>query len=147
MPFENDGNDVGQVFRMTNGIGRGLLICLVAALLAILYVAMEWTGRRGGPPPAAVSFEIQARRSDAPGAPIPVYPTFRAGEGSIVTLAILSPTRGSLHVHGYEKSIALNSGVRTGLTFVADRAGRFPIHIHDMAEEMYYAGTLEIEPR
>src|SRR5579871_6471791 len=47
-----------------------------------------------------------------------------------VTLHIQSDRGGHVEVHGYEKEIEVGGGGEATLTFVADKSGRFDIHLH-----------------
>jgi hypothetical protein len=75
------------------------------------------------------------------------FPTFRVRQGDAVTWVIRSDRVGEVHVHVYEKKIVLKPGGEVTLTFSAENAGLFPIHLHDPDGSMYPLAMLEVQPR
>lgn len=68
----------------------------------------------------------------------------RARAGDRVTLRVLSDQDDELHVHGYDLTRQLQAGQAGELSWMADRAGRFEVELHDSHQTLT---TLEIMPR
>jgi hypothetical protein len=79
-----------------------------------------------------------------PGIAIPV---FAATQDDSITLVITSERSAIVHVHGYEKNIAVRSGSQAVLKLTATDAGLFPVHLHDTDGVMYPLATLEVQPK
>jgi hypothetical protein len=79
--------------------------------------------------------------------PLPGTPIFKARQGDSVTLVVRSSRAGELHVHGYERAVALERNEEVRWTFGADAAGIYPLHLHDPSGRMYALGLLEVDPR
>jgi len=58
-------------------------------------------------------------------------PTFLVNQGDSVTLLMNSDIPGQANLHGYEKSISLKPGSAVSLSFTADMAGFYPLHLHE----------------
>lgn len=58
-------------------------------------------------------------------------PVFKATQGDIITVLISSDRPGEVHVHGYNKKVVVNSGSAATLTFAAQTAGLYPLHLHE----------------
>ena len=63
-----------------------------------------------------------------------------------VTILIKSDRPGEIHLEGYDKEMNLLPNGDVALTFLAENAGLFPIHIHETAGERHVA-TLVVQPR
>jgi hypothetical protein len=63
-----------------------------------------------------------------------------------VTLNVKSDQEGRLMVHGYEKEIAVTAGDEARLTFVADKSGRYFLHLHE-GDEHIEISQIEVLPR
>lgn len=76
-------------------------------------------------------------------------PVFEAREGDRVVLAVTSLYSGALFLHGLEKEINLAPGAETTVTFTAEHAGRFFLHLHGNDEDHAHVelAVLEIAPR
>jgi FtsP/CotA-like multicopper oxidase with cupredoxin domain len=76
-------------------------------------------------------------------------PVFEAREGDSIVLAVTSLYSGALYLHGLEKEINLAPGAETTVTFTAEHAGRFYLHLHGNDEEHAHVelAVLEIAPR
>ena len=81
------------------------------------------------------------------GQPGHTLPVFAANQGDTVSLIVSSDRNAELHVHGYEKSVAINPAGKVTLTFVARYAGNFPIHVHERNGTMLQLAVLEVQPR
>jgi hypothetical protein len=58
-------------------------------------------------------------------------------DGTRIEIEVTSDTADELHVHGYDKDLAVEPGEPSTLEFVADEAGRFEIELHD-ADRLVY---------
>ncbi len=57
--------------------------------------------------------------------------------GTTIRLAVTSDTEDEVHVHGYDKEVAVKPGTPATLTFVADQTGRFEIETHETGTLLY----------
>jgi FtsP/CotA-like multicopper oxidase with cupredoxin domain len=129
--------------------------CILMVVVTILLIGGVYAARQAALPdharhaPTSSSFRLAvpaSQRSPQSASSLDL-PVFRVVRGQTVTLIISSQTPGSVHVHGYEKSIALTPGGNATLTFVADSPGRFPVHLHDPDGAMHGLAVLEVQPR
>lgn len=65
-------------------------------------------------------------------------------EGDDVTIRIVADAADELHLHGYDRKVALAAGVRAELSFTADRSGRFPYELEHAKTQI---GVVEVHPR
>lgn len=65
-------------------------------------------------------------------------------QGDIVSILISSNEDEEFHLHGYDKSVNLTSGIQSMLEFVADTSGRFPAELENSKTDIT---TLEVSPR
>lgn len=75
------------------------------------------------------------------------YEVMPVNEGDTVTLKVSSDKATVLVVHDYEKQVNVEAGIDAQLTFVAERSGRFFIHLHTPDGQHIEVGELEIAPR
>jgi hypothetical protein len=119
-------------------------IVVTVFLLGVLYFTLSKSmSRHDSIAPRSVTFRLsvsEARVGENP-------PTFEAMQGDTVTLLITSDRPGRAHVHGYEKGINLVPSGEVTLTFSANYAGRFQIHLHDPNGPMRPLATLLIRPK
>lgn len=127
-----------------------LMVVISMLLLCGVYAALQATRPdHAGRVTASSSFKLSVPASagtSQSASPLDL-PIFRVVRGQTVTLTISSQTRGSVHVHGYEKSVDLAPGANVTLTFVADSSGRFPVHLHDPDGAMHGLAVLEVLPQ
>ena len=76
-------------------------------------------------------------------------PVFEAHQGDHVVLAVTSLYPGGLYLHGLETEVDIAPGMETTITFTAEHAGRFFLHLHGNDEDHTHAelAVLEIAPR
>jgi hypothetical protein len=76
-------------------------------------------------------------------------PVFEAHQGDHVVLAVTSLYSGGLYLHGLETEVDIAPGMETTITFTAEHAGRFFLHLHGNDEEHTHAelAVLEVAPR
>jgi plastocyanin len=74
-------------------------------------------------------------------------------QGDAVTLHVQSDREGHLMIHGYEKELtdhekelAIGAGGETSLTFVADKSGRYMVHLHTEDRHIEIA-QIDVQPR
>ncbi len=91
-------------------------------------------------PAAAPVYELEIRK----GLKVAGPDVIRIGQGSPLTLKILSDHADELHMHGYDLHATLKPGVPSVLNFKADHSGRFTMELHHSNVEL---GTLEVQPR
>lgn len=68
----------------------------------------------------------------------------KANQGDEVTITIISDEPEELHLHAYDKSVALTPNKKETLTFIADISGRFPFELEHSGIEL---GSLEVQPK
>lgn len=115
----------------------------IAALLLFYMLSAPSFQRNGTDAAQDHSFRLSIDGPVAPG----LAPAFKATQGDRLTFVIRSKQPGSVHVHGYEKMVRLFPGREVQITFVADRAGYFALHLHDPDEVMHAVASLEVTPR
>jgi len=69
---------------------------------------------------------------------------FTIREGDTVTFRVKADREVELHLHGYDKNIAVEEDDTTTLTFEANKTGRWPIEEHAADTEL---GSLVVQPR
>ena len=76
-------------------------------------------------------------------------PVFEAHEGDHVVLAVTSLFPGGLFLHGLETEVDIVPGMETTITFTAEHAGRFFLHLHgnDAGNTHAELAVLEVAPR
>ena len=76
-------------------------------------------------------------------------PVFEARQGDHVVLAVTSLFPGGLYLHGLETEVDIAPGMETTITFTAEHAGRFFLHLHGNDEDQTHAelAVLEVAPR
>ena len=74
-------------------------------------------------------------------------------QGDTVTLHLKSDRGGQIMIHGYEqelrgheKELALDDGGETTLTFVANKSGRYMVHLHREDQHIEIA-QIDVQPR
>lgn len=70
----------------------------------------------------------------------------QARQGDTITLHVQADQEGELHLHGYELEIKLQPGGEAQLSFVADRAGRYYLHMHGPDGSHAEIATIDIQP-
>ena len=74
-------------------------------------------------------------------------PVLRARQGDSLVIDITSDRAGTLEIHGYGKEIAVQPGGTVSLSFIANRAGRFPIDLHARDGRHLEVTALEVHPK
>jgi heme/copper-type cytochrome/quinol oxidase subunit 2 len=120
--------------------GGMLALALAIAVLALVHAAAAAVA--DSTPPDSVFRLVIADLK--PGVETPAL---KAKEGDKITIVITSTRSGTLEVHGYNRRIAVTPGAEVKLTFKADYAGRFPIHLHAGDGKHIEVTALEIMPR
>ncbi len=118
-----------------------VILVAVVALGALYYLLQNPAAETGTA--AAGPFQLSAA-ARAPGEAAPV---FSVGEGTPVSFRLTPEADGALHIHGLSKVTVLRAGQEATMSFVADRAGRFPIEMHAGEGEGVEVGVLEVQPR
>ena len=114
------------------------MIVLIGVVLAgVLYVTPK-------PPPATEkSFVLVIKDNALASGPS----VMTVNQDDTVTLRVQSDRGGHLMVHGYEKELEVGGGGEATLTFVANKSGRFDVHLHGANEEHIELATIEVQPR
>ncbi|MER6447800.1 hypothetical protein DEJ51_06675 [Streptomyces venezuelae] len=92
-------------------------------------------GHGATPPPVGIPAPEQADRTvtitvrDGKVSPAPARTELRRGER--VALRVTSDRADTLHVHGYDKELALPAGQEATLVLTADRTGLFEVETHE----------------
>ena len=74
-------------------------------------------------------------------------PVLRVQQGDSLVIDVTSDRAGTLEIHGYGKEIAVQPGGTVSLSFVANRAGRFPIDLHARDGRHLEVTALEVHPK
>jgi hypothetical protein len=121
---------------------------LWGALTILLLGGLYWAFKAsmGGHEPTAAHTLVFHLSVSAP-RPGEESPVFKAMQGDTVVFIIRSDRPGEVHIHIYEKKIALKPGSDVILTFTANSAGLFPVHLHDPDGSMRHLGLLEVQPK
>ena len=98
------------------------VLVVVGVVVALLYRG----GTDGGPAVQARTITVTV----AVGKADPPVQRVEVGKGSAITLTVTSDVPDELHVHGYDRKLALNPGQPATLEFRADTAGMFEIETH-----------------
>jgi hypothetical protein len=124
---------------------RIVVVALTAAALASSYALFRAGASAGTSAPEARTFELVIENRQLALGP----PVLEAREGDSITLAVTSDTAGTLHVHEYEQHIVLDlvPGQDAVSTFVADRAGRFGVHLIWADGSHNQVASVEVQPR
>jgi FtsP/CotA-like multicopper oxidase with cupredoxin domain len=143
------------------------IISFTVALLAIggLYAGMQppkaiTAGERGteAPQPLATQLSDAVQNGNSPvidrfrvtienAKPGVAVPVLKATQGDSLTIDITSDRSGTLEIHGYGKTVAVTPGSESSVSFVATRAGRFPIDLHARDGRHLEVTALEVLPR
>lgn len=121
-----------------------------ALLLGGLYWGLRSSlDKRDERAPQSLTFKLSIPAEPAEELDLAAFPVFKAVEGDTITLVVNSARPGSFHVHGYEKQVELVPGRDVALTFEAEAAGLYPLHLHDPDPDrpMEHQATLEVHPR
>ncbi len=117
---------------------KGILFLVIAVLCAaVVYVGTrtDATGSNIGTTTFALTIENR-EITDGP-------TLLRVDEGETVIINVTADEREELHLHGYDRSVDLEPGVPSSLTFVADASGRFPFELEISKTEL---GAIEVMP-
>ncbi|MFE9256894.1 hypothetical protein [Streptomyces sp. NPDC006879] len=87
------------------------------------------TGPQGTQPAADCTLTLGISRGQVD----PPLRRYECGRGGRITLRVTSDRADTLHVHGYDREVALSTGKATTLTFTADRVGLFDVETHRSA--------------
>lgn len=76
-------------------------------------------------------------------------PLFEARQGDRVVLAVTSLYSGELFLHGLEREVNIVPGAENTITFTAEHAGRFYLHLHGNGKDHNHIelAVLEVAPR
>ncbi len=122
-------------------IAWGALVVLVVGLLLFFI--------RAAPAPLLTSrdssessekiFDLEIKNSTIVSGPS----VLSTNQGDTVTINVIIHTEEEFHLHGYDKELTLEPGMKGTVTFVADISGRFPIELHHSQTEI---AALEVQP-
>ena len=88
--------------------------------------------------PSVFNLEIREKKFTSTLSTLHVY------QGDTVIINLLSDEQEKFYLHGYDKSVALESGKESTLTFTAGTSGKFTFELLQSGVEM---GSLIVEPR
>ncbi len=131
---------------MTASARRGLtVIAVTVCLLAATYALFRASALHGAREPQVRTFRLALVDDHlAAGAP-----AFDVVQGDTVTLIVTSNRAGTLHVHEYEQHLVMDLQPRrtTTSSFVADRAGRYGVHLIGADGTHAQVAAVEVQPR
>jgi hypothetical protein len=118
-------------------------VLLLAGLYAGLRSSFERNAENAGPPRQESFFKLAITEPRL----VEKFPKFKVSCGDHVTLKIESDRVGLVYLHGYEKAIDVGPDAEVELTFIANAAGTFPLHFHNLDGSMRLLATLEVQPK
>jgi hypothetical protein len=104
-----------------------IIVAVTALLLSGAYLAAAHLA----PPDLAVGPQDRSYRLNI-GEEEPVVKTLQAREGDRITFIVTSTRGGQFYIHGPEVESTLLPGVETSVTFTAQYAGRYYVHLHQI---------------
>ena len=119
-----------------------------AAFLLVLLVGLYGgfrvyqAGQTEQPEDRSLSFGLTVTPPQAGAA----VPALTARRGDKVMILIQSEVAGEFHLHGYDREVALRPGSKASLAIEADRAGQFPIELHEPGGGHRDIAKLVVEP-
>jgi hypothetical protein len=124
---------------------RVLVVVLTAAALASSYALFRAGASAGPGAPANRTFRLVIEDRRLVAGP----PVLEALEGDSITLTVAADIAGTLHVHEYEQHIVMDlvPGRDAVSTYVADRAGRFGVHLIWADGSHNQIASVEVRPR
>lgn len=144
---------------------RAGVVLLVLLGLGLLYMSMKPATPSPNPVVTAASARVETPAADVaaakPAAPVAAEPrtlewrvqngrvqqapaSLAVQQGELLRLSITSDRADQLHLHGYDRALALKPGVPAVLELTADHSGRFDLELHHSGLEL---GALEVQPR
>jgi hypothetical protein len=121
----------------------GILAATVLLLAALYFAFKPSTATPDNASPQSETFRL-AISTRTPTSESTVY---TARQGDRVTLVVTTDRPGSINLHGYEQEIALTPGDAVTMSFIAQHAGRYPLHLHGSDGSHLEVGALEVLPR
>jgi hypothetical protein len=121
------------------------VILLTVFLLAGLYAVLRSSLREQFDPPRTRTYRIRIEGQRLASGPA----RLEAMQGDSIALTVTSDRAGTLHVHEYEQHIVIDllPGREATSSFIADRAGRFGIHLIGADGSHAEVGAVEVRPR
>jgi hypothetical protein len=106
-----------------------------AVVVAGMVPTVSGCGRDAPPPPAGTGSASNGPDRHiavvvAEGAVTPPTSRIEVANGALVRITITSDVDDSLHVHGYDRMLALAAGVPASLDLRTDRSGLFDVETH-----------------
>jgi hypothetical protein len=124
------------------------LLASTALVLVVLYIATKhFLSIEGVTAEQTRAFSVDIGESCLQGTAEP--PVFDAREGDRIALTVTSLYSGALYIHGMEKELNLTPGSEARITFTAEHAGRYYLHLHGEDQDHAHAeaAVLEVAPR
>jgi hypothetical protein len=147
-PSELEVSDAGRGAAGISGVKRARVAALSAGLSLLLLAGLYVFLKPSRAPSADTRTQPHVYRlsvDDAPQGTEP--PLIKANQGDVLTLVFAAHRPGTLAIHGYEQEIALKPGGEVTLKLTADRAGRYPVHLHGADGSHTPVAALEVQPR
>jgi len=119
-----------------------------AVMLVGLYVASkQFLSIEGVTPEQTRAFSVDIEEDCLQGTADP--PLLHARECDRIVLTVTSLYAGALYIHGMEKELNLAPGSEARITFTAEHAGRYYLHLHGEDKDHTHAevAVLEVAPR
>lgn len=120
-----------------------LLVVVLVTLLLLggLYVGLRSPAANLEPGPRNYTLAVRGLR-------VVSGPTVLAAvQGDPVTISVTSDRPGMVYIHGYEQMVDLAPDQPVSLSFQAEHAGRFGLHIHATDNTHTEVAALEVQPR
>jgi hypothetical protein len=106
----------------------------VAALLTLLLAGASACGNDSSGTPGGVR-EVTVSIVDGSVSPAPTR--IEVARGQTVRVTVTSDVTDMVHVHGYDRSVALQPGVAGTVEFVADLDGLYDVETHEQDLQLF----------
>jgi hypothetical protein len=125
---------------------RAVVVTAVTlVLLGAMYAVFKGAAGHRTSPPQERTYRLRIEDQRLTSGPA----ILEAVQGDSVTLIVTSNRKTVLHVHEYEQHLVmeLEPGHETTATFIADRSGRFGIHLIGPDGSHAEVAAVEVQPR
>ena len=117
--------------------GRRLIPGVAAVAAALLLVGLGACGSAGEPATDTVREIREITVSIVDGSVDPAPARIDVARGQTVRVTVTSDVADMVHVHGYDKSVALQPGVAGTVEFVADLDGLYDVETHEQDLQLF----------
>ena len=118
---------------------------ITVVLLGAMYIVFRRTTGHAPGPPQSRTYRLRLDDHRLMSGPA----VLEAIQGDSITIVVTSNRAATLHVHEYEQHIVidLEPGRESSSRFIADRAGRFGVHLIGADGAHAEVAAVEVQPR